>query len=176
MGIGIPDLLLNLLSCHGFLKNNESVVILKYPHRMSEYYFNKGFIIFDCDEVNFKRLPSRVKYRVVAEVAVNSNLVMICYTTIPSTSNTLKNFLVNSNYHSSYTNQEFNTEKEQMSTIFSTYVTPQITEIHHPALLQECKLNLDAAEYEKNMKANIYKPYEKRNLIVLIIKNTGQHQ
>ena len=36
LGIGIPDLLLNLLSCHGFLKNNDSVVILKCPNRMSE--------------------------------------------------------------------------------------------------------------------------------------------
>ena len=50
LGIGIPDLLLNLLSCHGFLKNNESVVILKCLNRMSEYYFNKWFVIFECDE------------------------------------------------------------------------------------------------------------------------------
>ena len=33
---GIPDMLLNLLSCQGFPKNNESVVILKCPHRMLE--------------------------------------------------------------------------------------------------------------------------------------------
>ena len=44
--IGIPDQLLNLLSCHGFSNNNESVVILKFPHRMSKYYFNKVFVIF----------------------------------------------------------------------------------------------------------------------------------
>ena len=43
-GIGIPDLILNLLSCHGFLKNNDYVIILKCPNGMSEYYFNKGFI------------------------------------------------------------------------------------------------------------------------------------
>ena len=42
--IGIPDLLLNMLSCHGFLKNSYYIVILKCPNRMSEYYFNKGFI------------------------------------------------------------------------------------------------------------------------------------
>ena len=54
LGIGIPDLLLNLLSCHGFSKNNKCVVILKYTHRMSEYYFNKGFVIFECDEENLK--------------------------------------------------------------------------------------------------------------------------
>ena len=63
-----------------------------------------------------------------------------------------------------------------MSTIFNTYVTPQIKEINHPEFLQEWKLNIDAAEYEKNMKTNMYKLSEKRNLIVLIITNTGQHQ
>ena len=36
LGFGIPYLLLNLLSFHGFLKNNESVAILKCPHRMFE--------------------------------------------------------------------------------------------------------------------------------------------
>ena len=100
---------------------------------------------------------------------------MLCFTTIPSTSNTLKNLVVNSNYHSSYTTQEFNTKKEQISTIFNTYVTPQIKEINHPAFLQEWKLNIDAAEYEKNMGANMYKPSRKKK-IVLMITNTGQHQ
>ena len=59
----------------------------------------------------------------------------------------LKKLLVNSNYHSSYTNQELNDKKEQMITIFSTYFTPQIKEINHPLFLQEWKLNLDATEY-----------------------------
>ena len=85
MGFGIPDLLMNLLSCQDFLKNNDSVVILKFPNRMFEYYFNKGFIIFDCDEINLKRLPYEVKDRVGAEVTVNSDKVMICSTTISST-------------------------------------------------------------------------------------------
>ena len=51
-----------------------------------------------------------------------------------------------------------------MITIFSAYVAPQIKEIHHPELLQEWKLNLDTAEYKKNMKANMYKPYEKNKI------------
>ena len=38
-----------------------------------------------------------------------------------------------------------------MSNIFSTYVTPQIKEINHPEIIQEWKLNIYAAEYEKNM-------------------------
>ena len=66
--------------------------------------------------------------------------------------------------------------KEEIITIFSAYVAPQIREFHHPELLQEWELNIDAAEHEKNMKANMYKPSEKRDLIVLIVINTGQNQ
>ena len=36
LGIGIPYLLMNLMSCHGFLKNKDSVVIIKYPNSMFE--------------------------------------------------------------------------------------------------------------------------------------------
>ena len=50
-----------------------------------------------------------------------------------------------------------------MSNIFSTYVTPQIKEINHPEILQYWKLNIDAAEYERNMAEN-YKPSEKRKI------------
>ena len=48
--IGIPDIFMNMLSCQGFLNNNDSIVILKCPNRMSQYYFNKGFIQLTCDE------------------------------------------------------------------------------------------------------------------------------
>ena len=53
-GIGIPDILLNMLSCHGFIKNDDSIVILKCPNRMSEYYFNKVFVELTCDEDHLK--------------------------------------------------------------------------------------------------------------------------
>ena len=35
-GIRITYLLMNLMSCHGFLKNKDYVVILKFPNRMFE--------------------------------------------------------------------------------------------------------------------------------------------
>ena len=50
-----------------------------------------------------------------------------------------------------------------MSKLFSTYVTLQIKEINHPSIIQEWKLNIDAAEYEKNMaKTNI--PSDKKKI------------
>ena len=87
---------------------------------------------------------------------------MICATTITSTSNTLDRLLVYTSFHSSYIQNEFNVRKEEIINIFSAYVEPLIKEINHPTLLQEWKLNLDAAEYERNIDANFYKTSEKK--------------
>ena len=88
---------------------------------------------------------------------------MNCINTITSTSNTLKNFLLNKISHSSYIKKIFNEKEEIINTIFSSYVEPLLKNINHPALLQERKLNLDAASYEKN-DANAYKPSAKREI------------
>ena len=90
-----------MLSCQVFLNNNESIVILKCPNRMSEYYFNTGFIQLTCDEDHLNKLTLLVQKIVGAEPKVNSDLVMLCYTTITSTSNTLKNLYISKDYHSS---------------------------------------------------------------------------
>ena len=104
-----------------------------------------------------------VKERFGAEVKVNSDLVMLCYTNITSTSNTLKNLVINSNYHSSYSTEKFNAKNEQMRKLFSTYVTPQIKEINHPEIIKEWKLNIYATEYENNM-AETYILYDKKKI------------
>ena len=61
-----------------------------------------------------------------------------------------------------------------MDRLFSTYITPQIKEIYHPEIIQEWKLNIDAAEYEKNMTLSHVPSTNK--LIVLMISNTGLSQ
>ena len=67
-----------------------------------------------------------MQQRVGADPKVNSDLVMLCKTTIISTSNTLKNLYISSDYHESYSTEKFNTEKEAMSRLLSAYITPQI--------------------------------------------------
>ena len=106
---------------------------------------------------------------------VNTDLVMLCHTTITSTSSTLKNLYISRDYHSSYSTDKFNDQKEAMDRLFRTYITPQIKEIYHPAIIQEWKLNIDAAEYEKNMTLT-HVPSTKKNVIVLTILNTGLRQ
>ena len=97
---------------------------------MSEYHFNKWFIQLTCDENHFKKLLLLVKDRVGAVVKVNSDLVLLCYTTITSTSNTMKKLYTSKDYHLSYSTEKINTKKA-MSRLFSTYVTPQRKEIYH---------------------------------------------
>ena len=57
-GIGIPDIFMNMLSCQGFINNNDSIVILKCTNRMSQYYFNKGFTQLKCEEDHLKKIPN----------------------------------------------------------------------------------------------------------------------
>ena len=86
---------------------------------------------------------------------------MICTTTIPSTSNTLKNLVVSKGFHSSYIRIGFNDEKDMIINIFGAYVEPLLKDINYPEFLQEWKLNIDAAEYIRNIDANLYK-YSKK--------------
>ena len=83
---------------------------------------------------------------------------MTCINIIPSTSNTRKNLLVNKGLHYSYIQTEFNDKKEIIIINFSAYAAPLLKNINHTALFQEWKLNPDAAAYERNIDANMFKP------------------
>ena len=60
-GIGIPYLLMNLMYCHGFFKNKNSVVIFECPKIMLEYYLSKGFTLFESNSINLAKLQNEVK-------------------------------------------------------------------------------------------------------------------
>ena len=40
-------------------------------------------------------------------------------------------------------------KRKMIINIFSAYFVPLLKYINHPSLLKECKLNIDAAAYEK---------------------------
>ena len=105
---------MNMLSCQGFINNNDSIVILKCPNRMSQYYFNKVFTQIKCDEVHLKKIPGLVKERVGAVLTENTDLVMLCSTTLTSTSSTLKNLYIGTQYHSFYLTENYNDQKKEM--------------------------------------------------------------
>ena len=67
LGIGIPYLLMKLMSCHGFSKNINSVVILKFPKKMLTYNFSEIFTILECNVHHLEKPTNEVKQRIRAE-------------------------------------------------------------------------------------------------------------
>ena len=55
------------MSCHGFFKNINYVVILKFPKRILEYYFSKRFTILECNYSNLEKNQNDVKQITHAE-------------------------------------------------------------------------------------------------------------
>ena len=74
-----------------------------------------------------------------------------------------------------YSTNIFSDQTEKMDRLFKTYITPQLKEIYHPAILQEWKLNIDAKECEK-MCFYVINHLLKTELIVLTISITGLSQ
>ena len=85
---------------------------------------------------NLSKLPNDVKQRINAEETDHSDKVVTCINIITSTSNTLKNLVVNKSLHSSYIQTEFNDKNKIIINISSAYFVPLLKDINHLALLQ----------------------------------------
>ena len=75
----------------------------------------------------------------------DSDYVMTCNTAITSISNTLKVLWIQSYLHSYLIQTIYNGKEESIYNIFSTYVEPLLDDINHSELVQEWKINIDAA-------------------------------
>ena len=69
-----------------------------------------------------------------------------------------------SSLHSYYIQTKYNDKEEIINNIFCTYVEPLLNDINYPALIQELKLNIDAAVYEKQIDDNVYKSLVKKEI------------
>ena len=101
LGIVIPYLLIKLLLFRGFTKNIKSIVILKCPKMMLEYYFSKGFGILKRNSNHLKKIPNLEKQIIQAGEAHDSDYVMTCDTTTPSISSTRLKLYFQSSLYSS---------------------------------------------------------------------------
>ena len=59
--IRIPELLTNIISCHGFVNNTELSVILSCRIRLVDYYFQKCFVLHEKNLNVFKNVHLLVK-------------------------------------------------------------------------------------------------------------------
>ena len=61
IGIGIPEVLLNLVSCHGFMEKLNSNIILNLWSRLVNYYLAKAFFISENNSKQLSILTNDVK-------------------------------------------------------------------------------------------------------------------
>ena len=62
-GIGIPELLMNIISCRGFVNNTKSDAILSYRSKLVDYCLSKGFVIFENNSSALRNVPLHAKQK-----------------------------------------------------------------------------------------------------------------
>ena len=76
--IHIPEVLMNIISCHIFTKKINPTVILLFHTRLVEYYLEKGFIIIQYNSKNLSSVPNKEKQITHAINIQKSYFVMAC--------------------------------------------------------------------------------------------------
>ena len=90
LGIGILELLLNLLSCHGFTKKTNSTVILNFQNRLINNNLSKVFSIIENNTKNLSLLSNDVKLRVNIIDKLDTDYAMVKNKSMSSVENTIK--------------------------------------------------------------------------------------
>ena len=91
LGIGITELLINLVSCHGFTKKPNSTVILNWRSLMVNNHLEKRFFIIEKYSNKLSILPNDVKLIIHVIDNLENYFVMAKNTAIWSVANTIKN-------------------------------------------------------------------------------------
>ena len=110
--IGIPELLLNLLSCHGFMKKPNSTVILNCRSRLVNNYLEKVFYIIENDSKQKSMIPNDMKLRINVIDQLDTYFVMAKNKAISSVANTIKKLHIQKNMHLIY-KQDFYKDKQK---------------------------------------------------------------
>ena len=99
LGIGIPELLLNLVSCHRFTKKPNSTVILNYRTSTINNYLFKGFSIIEQNTKQLSFIPNDVKLIINMINQLDTDYVMVNNRAISAVTNTIKQLHIHKNMH-----------------------------------------------------------------------------
>ena len=86
LGIEIPDFLINLMYCHGFFKNKNYAVILKFPKGILKYYSQKDLLFWNAIIIIWKNFQMMQNKELVQKTQIIQKKIITCINTIPSKS------------------------------------------------------------------------------------------
>ena len=67
---------MNIISCHGFVKNKHSAVILSCHGKLVDYYLSKGFVIIEKNSIELSNVPISSKQRINKEHIYKNDFVI----------------------------------------------------------------------------------------------------
>ena len=112
LGIGITELLLDLVSFYGFMKKPNSTVILNLRSLLINNYLAKGFYIFENESKHLIVLPNDVKLRINLINQMDTDFIMAKNKAIYAVANTIKKLHIQKNMHLIY-KQDFYKDKQK---------------------------------------------------------------
>ena len=134
-GIGIPELLMNIMSCHGFVNYEKSTVIFSCHRKLITYYLSKGFVIPNNNSSALRDVPLRVKKRMNNENLHRNDFVIECNRAIPSAANTLKIIQICAALFTEFSSTYYNYKGDKFGFLFRGYIKPSLKSIHNPVFI-----------------------------------------
>ena len=108
-------------------------------------------------------MPLRVEKIINAEYLYKNDIVIAWYREIPSAANNLKSINLCNRFHTDFVPTYYNDKGDAFTYLFGKYIKPYTKEIDHPELIQEWRLNLDTASFQKILTKNKDFHQRKRN-------------
>ena len=108
LSIGIPELLLDLVSCHGFMKKQNSTVMLNCRTRLINNYLSKGSSVIEQGTNQLIFLPNDVRLRINMNNQLDTDYVMVKNKAISAVANTIKQLHIQKDMHIIYKKNFYN--------------------------------------------------------------------
>ena len=126
LSTGIPELLLNLVSCHGFMLKSNSTVILNFWSRLINNYFSKGFFIIDRGSKQLNLIPNDVRLRINLVDQLKIYYVMVKNESLSVVADTIKQLHIHTNMNMTYKQDFYKTKQSEIDVLFWNALFPSL--------------------------------------------------
>ena len=162
--IGIPELLLNIVYCYGFVQDVNTKLILTFRRKLVSDDLSKGFVVLDHYFQALNNVPLRVKKYIHDIDMFDSDYVITSNDENPSVANNLKKIYLSTTILNEFTFKDDYDNNYSFETLFRKYTPGSINKIYRPSLIESWEANVYKASYEDKLEQGVYNPSIKREL------------
>ena len=125
-------------------------------------YLSKVFFIIENYSKKLSILPNDTELRIHVVDQIETYFIMAKNTEISSVANTIKKWHIQSNFNLIYQQDLYKDKQKEIYDSFIEYLVSVMYDPDIPALIEEWKQNLDAADYEKKLNQDVKLPSKRK--------------